>query len=110
MDEFTTTTEHGDSAISKALDLPNDSILSESRSGYCCDSGYYGDDEPREIELSWFYWQIILYRNEPERISIEFYPDEHGEIEWNSGVVFRIETGDMPERSTTTFYVDQTDD
>lgn len=95
----------GDDAIDLAMSVSSDSSIIESRSGYCCDSGWYGGDKETESDVSWFFWTLLLYRNQADRITIKFTENQFGQVDWSELVWVWIETGDVPEPSTTQFRI-----
>lgn len=103
--EPTTKRVTGDDAFNVAIAAHYASNITKDRYGYCCDMGSY-QEETKDITHESFYWEMLLYRDiNPDNITAEFtfQPNRPDLIDWTQPVTIWLETGDMPETSTTEF-------
>lgn len=96
---------NGDDAIDMAMQVSGEHFIMESNSGYCCDAGWYGSDKETERDEAWLYWNLLLYRNQTDRITIKFTEGRYGNPDFSKLVWVWIETGDLPGTSTTQFRI-----
>lgn len=92
-------TRNGQSAIDTAMNARtgDEWCVLEIGSGFDCDTGNYENE--REASVTDLLFDLLLYRNDADRISVRFTPNVSGEPEWFSPVYVVIQTGDSGEWS-----------
>lgn len=94
----------GSDAIDQAIWINRGGAITETRSGFCCDTGSYSHESESDAESLFF--SLLVYRDQQERISITFTPDRFGNADWQNLVEVSIDTGDAGEWSKTTWLIE----
>ncbi len=102
----------GNAAIDAAMDFRiwvqvYGYAITEENNCWDCDSARYIHEDEHPEDIADMLWTLLLYRDQPERISCEFISTIHGNPDnlarENAYVV--IDTGDAGEPATTTFRI-----
>lgn len=105
MNTDTIVTVSGNDAIDIAMGAPSDSIIMESNQGY---KEGIGDFERPAVEsdMETLLWTLLRFRLDPQRVAVLHHTNPRtGYVDWAMPISVVIETGGLPEWSTTTFTI-----
>ncbi|AXH70548.1 hypothetical protein HOT75_gp162 [Gordonia phage Daredevil] len=93
----------GDEAFNALMNVDTDRcLILEYRTAWDCDTARTVDSDV-ESDLSMVLFMVLLYRDQPERVSIAYTPDQWGDLDRKYDATLIFDTGSDGEPALTSF-------